>query len=402
MKKLRIAVVTATFPLLSETFILNQITGLLDLGHDVDILALHKPPADEPVHDKVQQYHLLSKTRYFQIPKNHSQRVIRALRTVLLNFLFAPLVILKCLDFKTTDRYEAVSNLFKLEPFLQRQYDIIHIHFGTIANEFVFLKDLLPRSKIFVSFHGHDIRLGLASGPGFYQNIFSRCDTFLSPTQYCKHVLTHLSCPENKIIIHPNGVDTETFKPLQTFLTRDHLVITTTARLHEDKNLSLALEIIYALVYQNRLKVIYNIIGEGPKRYILENEIAQLQLKHNVHLLGALTQKEVIEVLRETDIFLLTSRNEGFGLSLIEAQSMGIPVVASMVGGVVEALVHNKTGFVFNLNNPQDAVLHLLTLIRDKNLRDEMGRAGRKFVEETYASAMLIKRLEEIYMKACP
>jgi colanic acid/amylovoran biosynthesis glycosyltransferase len=397
---MRVAFVMSIFPLSSETFIHQQILGVLGLGHQADIISLHRGTVDEKTHAYVTENHLMQRCRFLNIPKDHFARIIRSIIIVLLHFWHAPLTILRCLNFKKYSRYGAVENLIKLEPFLN-QYDIIHIHYGTIAKEFTFLKDLYPKSKILVNFHGHDIERGLKEGPEFYAPVFQRLDGILCPTQFCRAALTHLKCPEEKLIYHPNGIDCQKFRKTIEYKTVTDITITTVARLHEDKNLSFALDIIYNLIYQNKTKLYYNIVGEGPQRYLIEKEIEKMLLQNNVVLHGELPQDEIIKILNETDIFLLTSRKEGFGVVLLEAQAMNIPVVAANVGGVGEALIHGKTGFLFPLNQPQEAVKRLIELIKDKALRQKMGQEARKFVEFHFDANELNKRLIEIYSRLC-
>lgn len=393
---MRVAFVMSIFPLSSETFIHQQILGLLSLGHDVDIISLHKGTLNDQTHEYIKKHRLMQRCRFLSIPKEHSARILRTALIILFHFWHAPKTILRCLDFKKYSRYGSVENLIKLEPFL-RKYDAVHIHYGTIAKEFTFLKDLYPKLKIFVNFHGHDIERGLKEGPKFYESVFEKFDGIICPTQFCRAALTHLKCPEDKLIYHPNAIDCEKFKKTSEYKTINDITITTVARLHEDKNLFLALEIIYNLIYQNKIKVYYNIVGEGPQRYFIEKEIEKMLLQNNVSLHGELSQDEIVKILNETDIFLLTSRKEGFGVVLLEAQAMNIPVVASNVGGVSEALINGKTGFLFALNQPQEAVKRLAELIKDKALRRQMGEAARQFVQFHFDASEVNKRLVGIY-----
>src|SRR3990172_4479647 len=94
---MKIAFVVATFPALSETFILNQITGLIDLGHNVEIFALEQS-RDEKHHADVVAYDLMKRVRYFDIPTNRILRIIRALFLVIENFHRSPRKIVQALN----------------------------------------------------------------------------------------------------------------------------------------------------------------------------------------------------------------------------------------------------------------------------------------------------------------
>src|SRR4030065_1146531 len=134
-KRLKIAFILDGFPRVSETFILNQITGLLDLGHQVDIYA-HNTGGIK-VHPDVANYRLMERVRYFnQIndpDTNKLKRILKTFWVIVLNFLRSPLIILNAL-YVSKIRKEAKlrKTLRYLVPFIGREntYDIIHCHFG--------------------------------------------------------------------------------------------------------------------------------------------------------------------------------------------------------------------------------------------------------------------------------
>ena len=74
---MKIVFILNEFPVLSETFVINQIIGLIKLGHDVDILAFGKPSADEKIHKDVLEFNLLDRVVYFEIPQNRFSRIFR-------------------------------------------------------------------------------------------------------------------------------------------------------------------------------------------------------------------------------------------------------------------------------------------------------------------------------------
>ena len=94
---MKIAFVVNLFPALSETFILNQITGLLDLGHNVEIFAQNNPH-DKKVHQDINKYYLIERTHYSSIPINKIKRVLKAIYIIITNFHKDPIKILKSLN----------------------------------------------------------------------------------------------------------------------------------------------------------------------------------------------------------------------------------------------------------------------------------------------------------------
>ncbi len=396
---MKIAFVVGAFPVISETFILNQITGLIDLGEEVDIFAFNRGD-NSKVHPEVIEYNLLDKTYYFDIPKGRIKRIIKAIKILLRYFLFHPIAIIKCLNFKKYGgKYYVLNNLFKIEPFLRKKYDIVHCHFGPNGNEMVFLKDIFPEIKFIVTFHGYDIRLGLEKGGKIYKKLFQKADRVISICDYNTQILKKLGCPSKKIVYHPNGIDLEKFKPNGKAKNENYFVITTVARLVEEKNILFALEVIKALKEEGRFKFKYYLIGDGYMRKEIEQKIHKLGLENAVVLHGALSHEEVIEKLKETDIFFLPSKAEAFPTVILEAQAMAIPIIATNIGSVKETFRDKISGYLLSCHSIEDAKNRIICLMEGPTFIISMGKAGRKFVEENFDIRKLNKRLVEIYKK---
>ncbi|OGX37056.1 MAG: hypothetical protein A3D87_01380 [Omnitrophica WOR_2 bacterium RIFCSPHIGHO2_02_FULL_50_17] len=392
---MKIAIVAGIFPKISETFILNQIVSLIELGHEVNIFALWKPAADEKIHNTVFDYDLLKKTYYFDIPEKRFKRLFAALEIIFKNIHRYPKQISQCFDFQKYTLYEALNNLFKIVPFLDGHFDVIHCHFGPNANEFIFLKEIIKNTKMFVTFHGYDIRLGLKDKGSMYKELFEKIDGVYVTCQYCNDMLESFGCPKEKLIILPNGIDMDKFSPSQKH-NGSKVVITTVGRLVKEKNIVFGLHILKALVEEKHRHFEYYVVGDGYMREEIKHAIHELHLQDTVHLLGALTENETIDVLKKTDILLLPSENEAFGVILLEAQAMEIPVIATDVGGVKEAMIDNKTGYLISFD-AQVAKDKIMKLVNDQSVLDKMGKEGRKFVEENFNIKPIIKRMVSTY-----
>ncbi len=126
------------------------------------------------------------------------------------------------------------------------------------------------------------------------------------------------------------------------------------------------------------------IYGDGEQRAELEALIHSLQLDGIVSLPGLISHESVPEVLSTFDIFCATSHRESFGVSLVEAQAMCLPVVATNTDGFKEVVDDGESGFIVKGRNIEDIAFYLIKLILDKSLRDKMGSNGRKRVLELY------------------
>ena len=402
---MKIAFVVNSFPNLSETFILNQITGLIDLKHEVDIYTRFAPPKNM-AHEDIEKYGLHSRIRYLDtVPENKLARLLKVFKLLLRNIRKirkSPLRMLSSLNFFRFGKDALSLNFFYAAlPFTDRAYDIIHCHFGPNGNYGAMLKKMGIGLKLVTMFHGHDIRKGLVEGAHIYQPLFNAGDCFLANSSYTHQHLIDFGADPEKIIYHPVGIDVQKFaNRSQRTLTgvHDSITILTVARLVYEKGLSQGIHAIRNILEKKpSLSLRYNIVGEGPMAEELKNIVDALDLKGTVRFLGGMVQREVISELEKADLFLLPSVEEAFGVVLLEAQAMGIPVVATDVGSVRQAIKEGESGYLVQPNDPDALAQRLIDLIESQHRWHEMGTVGRKFVEENYDIKNLNRRLVNIY-----
>ncbi len=122
------------------------------------------------------------------------------------------------------------------------------------------------------------------------------------------------------------------------------------------------------------------ILGEGELRPSLEKQIERLGLTDSVHLAGFVD--DVLERMWEFDLFVLSSYLEGLGTSILDAMALGLPVVATRTGGIVDAVDHGVTGLLVPPRSPEEMATALLTMEKNVERRREMGHAGRERVAD--------------------
>lgn len=239
---LKIAFIVGRFPLLSEAFILNQITGLIDRGHEVYIYALGGLPLDtSKVHPNVEKYRLIERTYYSpKIPNNQVLRAIKALKLILANWDTAPSVWLQLLNvFKYGQQAASLRLLYQAVPLLRKeQYDIVHCQFGTFGLMGLLFRNLgLIEGKLITTFRGYDISWAIQEfGDRVYNQLFEQGDFFLANCEFFRRRVLKLGCPEEKIIVHGSGIDCSKFAFTPRYLQPDSPVrIATTGRLVEKK-----------------------------------------------------------------------------------------------------------------------------------------------------------------------
>jgi glycosyltransferase involved in cell wall biosynthesis len=137
------------------------------------------------------------------------------------------------------------------------------------------------------------------------------------------------------------------------------------------------------------------IVGDGPEETKLKALTKELGLDSQVTFTGRL--HDVASVIPLFDIFVLSSRREGFANVILEAMALGKPVVATDVGGNAEAVVHGETGYIVPPESPVALCQALLSLIRNQEAARRMGTAGRKRAQHLYETSKMVEATAEVY-----
>ena len=137
------------------------------------------------------------------------------------------------------------------------------------------------------------------------------------------------------------------------------------------------------------------LVGDGPDRAAAEALAAQLGLGDRVRFLGE--RIDLPSVLRASDLFLLPSETESFGLAALEAMACGLPVVASDVGGLPEVVAHGETGLLAPVGDVAAMARHVARLLGDEGQRARFGAAARERVEAHFRLDPIVTRYETLY-----
>ena len=385
-RRLRIAVIVGGFPKLSETFILNQITGLLDLGHHVDIYA-RRQLHESFEHDEVREYALLSRTRAFDLPSSRRGRLLRALGSAARYLPSHPRAILRCMSLSQYGSvYAVLNNLMHVPPFLQRRYDVILCHFGGNGIDFAFIKRLFPATRMVTMFHGDDMFLGDEHGQRIFDTLRSAGDLFLVNTDYFGGAkLRAAGFDPIKVVTLHYGLRIDRIPFRERALRNSTVRILSVGRLVPKKGHEFAIRGVDRLAKANpELRIEYRIIGDGELRQSLNDLIRALGRADTIQLLGGLPGHEVMRWMDGSDLFLLPSLMEQAGMVLAEAQASGLPVVATRVGGVPEMVEPGQSALLVRAGDAVAITCALQHLLDDPTSWAIHGRAGRTFVEHQH------------------
>ena len=167
------------------------------------------------------------------------------------------------------------------------------------------------------------------------------------------------------------------------FSQNDFLLITV-GRLISRKGLPDLINIIYSLNRPN-LKLI--VVGDGPQRPTLEALAKSMGVADRLFFFGHVTDEEKFQLLEISDVYVSSSRHEGFGIVFLEAMASGLPIACYDNGGQADFLKNNETGFLIPVGNKDLLANRILDLYRNVRLKDEMSHFNRKYITQFYIQA---------------
>lgn len=405
---MKIAFIVNEFPSLSQTFVLNQIIGLMDRGHAVDIFA-EEVRDDIRIHADVRKYKLLERTSYpLVIPQNIVRRFLNSLPYIYKFITKNPRSILNSLNiFKYGKKALSLILLYQIIPFLEKgPYDIIHCHFGMLGPQVLLVKQLTASTaRLITSFRGYDASRYMQNRPGVYDELFREGELFCPVSMSLKKRIVDAGCQEKKIVVLRSGIDCKKFSYFQkNFSDEEPTKIITIGRLVEKKGIQYALESISRLTKSGR-NVRYFVVGDGPLRSDLECLIEDLEIESHVQLLGWRNQDKVIQLLQSMDILVapsITATNgdqEGIPNVVKEAMALGLPVISTFHSGIPELVEDGVSGFLVKERDVDSLTNKLAYMVDHPEIWSNMGKAGSECVRKYYDMNELNDQLVELYRK---
>jgi colanic acid/amylovoran biosynthesis glycosyltransferase len=404
---MKIAFFVNEFPSISETFIVNQLVGLIKRGHEIDIHAQQRRLEKEQ-HADVERYHLLSRCSFHSMPARRLVRLVSAAQRLSRWGWRDPKTTLHSLNIWRHGRAALnFSVLHELvpEPGIRKHYHVIHCHFGPNGNRAVTWRRFgALRGPIVTTFHGWDVNsLPRLYGPDMYEILFRDGDLFTVGSLFIKSRIEALGAPADRIIILPMGVDISRFRFVRrSKCATEELRLLTVARLVEVKGLEYGLRAV-ALLKKRYPHLSYQIAGDGPLRAGLELLRNDLGLSNTVEFLGALSQEAIIRLHQNAHIFILPSiqaesgEEEGQSVGLLEAQASGLPVIGTRAGGVPEIVRDGETGILVPPKDAEAIAQAVVRLAEHPEGWAEIGRLGRRHIEENFDIEKLNDQLVELY-----
>jgi glycosyltransferase involved in cell wall biosynthesis len=245
---------------------------------------------------------------------------------------------------------------------------------------------------------------------GFYKLRFFRrmfpcwgCKIIAISRAVYDHLIKDFKMDQKNIALIPNGIDMAEFTILpsdarkdlrERYKISDGPLIGIIARLADVKGHVYLIEAMKDVIIAFPSAKLF-IVGEGREEKRLRALVNSLGLSENIQFFKVVNRSA--EMLPIFDVFVLPSTDEGLGLSAMEAQASGLPVVASRVGGLPDVIEHNRSGVLVEPRNPKALAEAIVGILQNPAKAWDMGRMARVFIEKHFNSSRMVLETLEVY-----
>jgi len=281
--------------------------------------------------------------------------------------------------------------------------DILHVHYAIPHAVSAYMAQRImgeDKFKFITTLHGTDITL-VGKHASFYKGtkfVIENSNGVTCVSKYLKEATQKIFKINREMRVVYDFVDTEKYKRVGAskrnldFIKKGDKVVIHISNFRPVKKIDNVIKIFYRIAKEVRSKLL--LVGDGPEKCMCRNLVNELKLGSKVFFLGR--QDNVIPLLNVSDLFLLPSKNESFGLAALEALSCEVPVIGTNVGGLKEVVLHGKCGFIFNPDDIDDMSKAAVKVLSDKDLRNKMGAEARKRAK-LFDSSLIIPQYIKYY-----
>ncbi len=265
--------------------------------------------------------------------------------------------------------------------------EILHVHYAIPHAYAAYMaKKMLQEEGIYVpivtTLHGTDITL-VGNHPFYKPAVtfsINKSDAVTTVSQSLKDDTLRLFDIENDITVVPNFIDLDKYSDTFTDCQRammandDEKIITHISNLRPVKRAQDVISIFYNI--QKEIPAKLMLVGEGPEREHLEMQCKDLGILDKVVFFGR--SNEIVKILCFSDLFLLPSETESFGLAALEAMASKVPVISSNTGGIPEVNEHGVSGFLSDVGDVEEMTKNALTILKDDKTLNMFKENARK------------------------
>jgi colanic acid/amylovoran biosynthesis glycosyltransferase len=375
----RLAFLTGQYPRATDTFIQREVAMLRSLGYHVQTFSIRKPPATENVSAEVEA--IRKSTIYLLPPANLLQAHLAQLISSPRRYLSALSLALRTCPpgFRALVRQAAYFAESAILASFMRRHSLSHLHnhFSDSSCSVAAMAAELGGFTFSFTMHGPaeflEPRLWWIDEK-IRRAVFVNCISHFCRSQAM--LFSPVDCWNKLMIVHC-GVEPHLFELRQHAGRGNKLLFV--GRLAAAKGLPILLDAIAKLD-----DATLDIAGDGPDRLMLVEQARRLGISERVRFLGYQSQAQVRDLLKESDIFVLTSFAEGVPVVLMEAMAAGVPVITTRIAGIPELVQDGESGLLIPPGDAGATAAAIRQLADDPSLRTRLAAAGRKKVEQEF------------------
>ncbi|WP_025125853.1 N-acetyl-alpha-D-glucosaminyl L-malate synthase BshA [Myroides odoratimimus] len=290
--------------------------------------------------------------------------------------------------------------LFKIDV-LHVHYAIPHAYAGYMAKQM--LKEQGINLPMITTLHGTDITL-VGNHPNYKTAVsfsINNSDYVTSVSQSLKESTHCLFGTEKEIHVIPNFIEVKELDCEDTPCKRsamagkDEVIVTHISNFRKVKRIEDVVSIFYGIQKERPAKLM--LVGDGPEKERAERQALELGIYDKIIFFG--NSNEIEHILSYSDLFLLPSETESFGLAALEAMAMGVPVISSNTGGLPEVNEHGVSGYLSDVGDVEDMVANALKIVKDQDTLCGFKERARE-VAKKFSIDKVVPLYEDIYRAA--
>ncbi|MBT4335442.1 glycosyltransferase [bacterium] len=311
--KIKVAFVVGNFPRVSETFIINQIADLKDRGIEVEVFSFRKDfKGNDIISDRFQEYNMKDIINYLEMPKNYLLRILLAIPKIILILFTKPIILIDLFNFKKYGRNaSSLKLIFWVTPFINKKFDLVHCHFGPVANRYLIVKEILNlKQKIVTTLYGYDVSRSFREKPSsYYDKLIKQSSNFLVMSNNMKERVVEYGFPEDRVEVLPVSIDVESYPFNKRSLENDEQInLISVGNFVEKKGFDDLLKALAIVKVKTNKKFKCYIIGDGPLKDEIYDLYSKLNLKNLVEFKGYMKLENVMKYFKDMHLFIQPSK----------------------------------------------------------------------------------------------
>ncbi|QGX94810.1 colanic acid biosynthesis glycosyltransferase WcaL [Haloplanus rallus] len=394
MSQLGVVYYVGLFPKLSESFILNEISELHKRGHNVAVFA-QRNPEEEITH---QEYRDIDIPVYYSDPSYRDVLQLVSSHSIQKLTKYMPKGYMSCLSLKEIGSILLLSK--QCADFIHSldfEVDIIHSHFATATRVAALLAAKENNIPCTVTAHAFEI----FKSPDYakIRYICNNMSGIVVPSEYNRQYLDENIGVQNSIYVVPATTRINKFESATSPIENR---ILTVGRLIEKKGITFAIEAVNQLIKQG-IDIEYHIIGSGPLKNRLQQQVSNSGIEDNVKFLGNVSDSSLKKELKEASIFLLpcvvaeNGDRDAMPVVLKEAMASETTCVSTTVSAIPELITDGYDGVLVPPRDPDSLAVFIMDLLENPEERKRLAMNGKNTVRTEYSISISVDKLVDVF-----